>query len=87
MDENVNFVVTGTTAENEFFAATARSLQDCIIQLSQELCLETYDVTDAESWYGLYHALRCQGCEVNISVQIMFDEDDPYIEEIFDKLY
>ena len=87
MYENVNFAVTGKTAEDNFFVATARSLQDCIIQLSQEQCLETYDVTDAESWYGIYHALRCQGCEVNISVQITFDEDDSYVEEIFDKLY
>ena len=87
MNENVNFTVTGETAENNYFEATAGSLQDCIIQLSQERCLETYDFTDAESWYGLYHTIRSQGCEVDISVQIMFDEDDPYVEEIFDKLY
>ena len=87
MDENIHFVITGKTPENYFFAAQAGSLQDCIIQLSQEPCLETYEFNEAEDWYQLHRALKYQDCEINISVQIVLDEDDPYVEEIFDKLY
>lgn len=87
MDENIHFVIAGKTPEGYFFAANAGSLQDCIIQLSQESCLETYEFTDAEDWHELYRAFKYQDVEVKISTQIVFDEDDSYVEEIFDKLY
>ena len=87
MDENIHFVIAGKTPEGYFFAANAGSLQDCIIQLSQEPRLENYEFTEAENWQELNRALKYQDVEVSISAQIVFDEDDSYVEEIFDKLY
>ena len=87
MYENIHFVITGKTPENYFFAANAGNLQDCIIQLSQEPCLETYEFTDAEDWSALNRALKYQDVEVSISAQIVFDDKDLYTVQIFDMLY
>lgn len=87
MDENIYFVITGKTPEDYFFEANAGSLQDCIIQLSQEPCLETYEFTDAEDWSALNRVLKYQGIEVSISAQIVFDDKDLYTKQIFNMLY
>lgn len=87
MDENIHFLVTGKTPENHFFAAHAESLQDCIIHLSQEPCLENYEFTDAEDWNELYRAFKYQDVELKISTQIAFDEKDLYVKQIFNMLY
>ena len=87
MDENIHFVITGKTPENYFFSVTAGNLQDCIIQLSQEPCLENYEFTDAEDWSALNRVLKYQDVEVSISAQIVFDNKDLYTKQIFNMLY
>lgn len=87
MDKNIHFVIAGKTPEGYFFAANAGSLQDCIIQLSQEPRLENYEFTDAEDWQELNRALKYQDVEVSISAQIVFDDKDLYTVQIFDMLY
>lgn len=87
MDENIQFAIAGKTPENCLFAATAGSLQDCIIQLSQDPCLENYEFTDAEDWSELYRVFKYQDIKVSISAQVNFDEKDLYAKQIFNMLY
>ena len=87
MNDNIHFVITGKTSENYFFSVKAGNVRDCIIQLSQEPCLENYEFTDVENWQDLNRVLKDQDVDLIISTQIIFDDKDPYTVQIFDMLY